>query len=276
MKFSLESAKRLLPIRKKKENKTHGGRTLIIAGQKGFFGAAILAATASARVGSGYTTLMTALDHFPTHKHPDFLTIPLSQTISANFDAIAIGPGLGINSKTEKLLRSLIRQNFENVVIDADAITILSQFKIVSLPKSWILTPHAGELARLLGVSSKLIEKNRMKYALMAQKKFGCHILLKGHKTIILNSDVCIEITSGNSGLAKSGTGDVLTGMIAGFLSQNLNTIQAASLASYIHGSCSKKWVKQKRDSLSLLASDLLNLIPEVIFDLRNKKSQPV
>lgn len=115
-----------------------------------------------------------------------------------------------------------------------------------------------------------------MKYALNAQKKFGCHILLKGHRTIVMNSDDCYEIESGNSGLAKSGTGDVLTGMIAGFLSQNLSTIEAASLACFIHGTCSKKWVDQGRDSLTLMASDLLNLIPEVIFDLRNKKSQPV
>ena len=276
MNFSAKTAKKLLPVRKKSQNKTHGGRTLIIAGQKGFFGAAVLAATASARVGSGYTTLMTALDQFPTHKFPDFLTLPLSPKISTNYNAIAIGPGLGINIKTEKILLHLLKQKFENVVVDADALTVLSRTQVTTLPKSWILTPHTGELARLIDVSSQLIEKNRMKYAFMAQKKFGCHVLLKGHQTLILNSDVCVQITSGNSGLAKSGTGDVLTGMIAGFLSQNLSTIEAASLATFIHGTCSKKWVHQRRDSVSLMASDLLNLIPEVIFDLRNKKSQPV
>lgn len=275
MNFSAKAAKKLLPVRKKSQNKTHGGKTLIIAGQKGFFGAAVLAATASARVGSGYTTLMTALAQFPSYKFPDFLTLPMSQKISTNYNAIAIGPGLGINNKTEKILIHLLKQKFENVVVDADALTVLSKSKITTLPKSWILTPHTGELARLIGVKSKLIEKDRIKHALMAQKKFGCHILLKGHQTLILNSDKCVKIAIGNSGLAKSGTGDVLTGMIAGFLSQNLSTIEAASLACFIHGTCSKKWVDQGRDSLTLMASDLLNLIPEVIFDLRNKKSQP-
>lgn len=159
MKFSLKAANKLLPVRKKSQNKTHGGRTLIIAGQKGFFGAAILAATASARVGSGYTTLMTASAQFPSHKYPDFLTLRLSQNISRNYNAIAIGPGLGINSKTEKLLLHLIKQKFQNVVVDADALTAISKSKIVTLPKSWMLTPHTGELARLLGVKSKLIEK---------------------------------------------------------------------------------------------------------------------
>lgn len=271
-KFNFKKAKKLLPLRRANQNKTHGGKTLIIAGQKGYFGAAVLAATASARVGSGYTTLMTDALSFPIHRHPDFLII--SKTKFPHdwkvYQAIAVGPGLGVNKNTEQIIRSLLKNKVENVILDADALTVIAKKNIYPLRASWLLTPHTGELARLIK-KQKISEASKRKALEEAYKIYQCQILLKGSPTLIMNSEAFIqEVSSGNSALAKAGTGDVLTGMIAGLLAQGLKTEEAASLGSYLHGLCSQIWIKEKRDQLSLLASDLLSLIPQALFNLRN------
>jgi ADP-dependent NAD(P)H-hydrate dehydratase len=271
----LKSLRKLLPKRVSSQNKTHGGKTLIIAGSKNFFGAGILAATAAARVGSGYTTLMTDLKNFPICKHPDFLTLKLNSKFNlwSNYTSIAVGPGLGVNAQTEKIIRSLLKANIQNVVLDADAITVIAKKNIFPLISSWILTPHAGELARLLKMKSSDIELNRKKTLQMAQKKYQCHILLKGSRTLIQNSKMRVQIKTGNKALAKAGTGDVLTGMIAGFRAQGLSVFEAATLAATLHGQTADNWVKSGRDYLSMQASDVLDLIPIVIFNLRKKST---
>ncbi len=251
-----------LPRRKTKDNKTHGGKTLIIAGSQSLFGAAVLAATAAARVGSGYTYLQTDTRHFPVHRHPDFLIKNFGFKDYAHFDAIAIGPGLGVTSRTEKILRLLLKLKIQNVVCDADALTVIAKKKIYPLPESWILTPHTGELSRLIGKQGSLKQ---------AQKKYGCHILLKGAVTKIINSRSKIKVASGNSSLAKAGTGDVLTGVITGLLAQGLSPMQAASLGAFVHGQASQEWTKSGRDHLSLLASDLFEIIPKILHDIRCK-----
>lgn len=270
--FNLKKAKKLLPLRGANQNKTHGGKTLIIAGQKGYFGAAVLAATASARVGSGYTTLMTHAPSFPIHRHPDFLILPKAK-IPQNwiaYQAIAVGPGLGVNKNTEQIIRSLLRNKIDHVILDADALTVIAKKNIYPLRASWLLTPHTGELARLIK-KQKILEAGKLKALEEAHKIYQCQILLKGNPTLIMSAKAFIhEVSSGNSALAKAGTGDILTGMIAGLMAQGLKTEDAASLGSYLHGLCSQIWIKEKRDHLSLLASDLLSLIPQALFNLRN------
>jgi ADP-dependent NAD(P)H-hydrate dehydratase len=269
--FSKQQARVLLPTRDTNQNKTHGGKSLIVAGSNGFFGAAVLSATAAARAGSGYTTLMTDSKRFPVDKHPDFLTIDLliKQNVWINFNAIAVGPGLGISTKTERIIRSLIQQKIAHVVLDADALTVVAKKKIFPLPATWILTPHTGELDRLLATKSRASEQQREELIRRAQVQYGCHILLKGPQTLVCNGSSLVAIKSGNSALAKAGTGDVLTGIICGLMAQGLSTIEAACLGAYLHGQCSQIWVKSGRDHLSLLASDLLDLLPIAIAQLR-------
>ena len=269
--FTLKNAKKNLPIRKNSQNKTDAGKTLIIAGRKGFFGASVLSATAAARVGSGYTTVMTDLKNFPTVRHPDFLVLPIGiqSDIWKKFDSIAIGPGVGVNKMTEKIIRSLLKSNIQNVVLDADEITVIAQKKIFPLISTWVLTPHVGEMARLLNTTSAVINLDRATALQKVQLKYKCHILLKGHATLIQNSKSIFEITTGHKALAKAGTGDVLTGMIAGLLAQGCPALQAACLAATLHGMAAKKWVSSGRDYVSLMASDLLPLIPLVIKSLR-------
>jgi NAD(P)H-hydrate epimerase len=272
-KFNSKCAAKLLPQRHQQANKTAGGKSLVIGGSQGYWGAAVLCATAAARTGSGYVTLMTDLKKIPFYKFPDLLTADLSRPKKSLLkqNAIAIGPGLGTGSKTHQLLKLLLKLKFTNVVVDADALSVCAKKNIFPLPETWILTPHEGELARLLEVSARTIRKDRKKYLQMAQKKYSCVILLKGHRSLIANSKKIYEIQTGNNSLAKAGTGDVLTGIITGFLAQGLTPLDAALVGTTVHGKIADDWINQKNDHLSLLASDLLERLPQTIFRLRKK-----
>lgn len=271
-KFSLQNAKNILPERKKTDNKTAGGKCLIIAGSRGMFGAAVLAATAAARTGAGYVILMTDQKKFSSVKHPDFLLVDYKKQKLADlkFNAVAIGPGLGQSAHTLKILKQLIKLNVTNVVIDADALNLCAKHQLYPLPSSWVATPHEGELSRLLKVSSSSIKKNRIQSAQKAVKKLGCTVVLKGNQTVVATTKKTFIVNSGNPALAKAGTGDVLTGIIAALLSQDLKPVDAACLGVFIHGWLADQWIKNKKDHLSLMASDLLALLPEALYQIRN------
>lgn len=264
--YSLSQVRKTLPHRKKTDNKTHGGKCLVIAGSQGLWGAAVLCAQAASRMGAGYVYLYDPHQQFPAVQHPDFLTL---KTLNKNIDftSIAVGPGFKDSRQLKSVLKKLISLNFPSVVLDAEALNFLSrQQSIKKLPPQWIITPHEGELARLIGVSSTKIRAERIKYIQIAQKKWGCIVLLKGHQTLIADSHQVIEIPAGNPALAKAGTGDVLTGMISGLLSQkNSLPLQVAANAAYIHGYMADRWIKSKKSALSLMPSDLIALIPETL-----------
>lgn len=271
-KFDLKQATKLLPVRKVSANKATAGRSLIIAGSKGMYGAAVLTAKGAARVGSGYVYVLTDGKKFDHCKHPDFLTVVWKNRKSIpNPLAIAIGPGLGKKSQTWVYLQWLVKSSADCVVIDADALNIVAKKNVSKLPSSWIATPHEGELGRLLNLPSTWIRKNRLKAVRMAQKKLGCIILLKGHHSLLATDSETFEIYSGNAALAKAGTGDVLTGMITGFLAQGLEPKSAALLGAYVHGKIADDWLHAKKDMLSLMASDLINAIPDTLYNLRMK-----
>lgn len=287
--------RRLLPERKSSQNKSHGGKCLIVAGSREFLGAAVLSARAAARCGSGYVSLAIPADYFDKQislkavlRNPDFLIRKfdsklIRQIPSDGLSAIAIGPGLGSRPltrvMTSKLIAKLASGSLAPVVLDADALNTVSQFRNVrrpsrnfpaKFPKTWVMTPHEGELARLLNISAKRIQLNREAAVRNAAKEFGCVVVLKGHHTLIASGeDVWINPT-GNSALAKAGTGDVLTGLLAGFLAQGVSTLDAAKLAVFVHGMMADKWLREKKDHLSLMASDLVEEIPKTLHLLRN------
>lgn len=268
--FKFTHARKLLPKRQKTSNKTHAGRSLIIAGSRKMFGAGVLAATAAARVGSGYTTLCVKdFKHFPIVKHPDFLLCKISDIPRQVATALAIGPGLGVDDKTATLLKQVKKRFPENVVADADALNVAALKKLYPFPPRWVVTPHEGELARLLGCGAEKIRANRVESIHEAQKRLGCVVLLKGHRTLVASAEEIFEIDAGNPSLAKAGTGDVLTGIIAGLLAQGLQPVEAACLGAFLHGWIADEWVK-KRDVLSLMARDLVDALPEFLLRLRN------
>ena len=273
--FSLKKFLSVLPKRKKDAHKNAGGKTLVIAGSPEMPGACILCATAASRVGSGYVYILKTSKYFISKNFPDFLIVEkssLKKTIS-NYSALAIGPGLGKSAQNLKILKTLIKSQVPFVVVDADGLNMLASLKNVSLPETWILTPHEGELARLLKTTAQEIRQNRKKYVIMAQKKFKCHILLKGNKTLIASKKHLVQIQTGNKALAKAGTGDVLTGMIAGFLAQGLNPLNAACVAATLHGKIADDWIT-KRDYLGFMASDLLTQIPLQMKKMRAQSSK--
>ncbi|MGZ3787696.1 MAG: NAD(P)H-hydrate dehydratase [Bacteriovorax sp.] len=264
--------KKNLPARGKFSNKTDGGNVLVIGGGRGLYGAGVLAALAATKTGAGYTHLMTDLATYPWVKFPDFIVHPLklSELKGKEHFAIAIGPGLGLQKSKKKYIEYLLKKNFEKVVIDADAITLLSQMKIKKLPPHWILTPHEGELARLLGVPSQKVKNDRTGSLIKAQDKFGCIVLLKGAETLVIDPTQKIyRIAEGTNALAKAGTGDVLLGIVAAMLAQNVPPTNAAVLASFIHGRGSQLWLQNKNDHLSMRPMDLIELLPKVLYELR-------
>ncbi|MEK2688914.1 NAD(P)H-hydrate dehydratase [Bdellovibrio sp. GT3] len=265
-----QEAANLLPPVSVSDNKSSRGKSLILAGSSDYPGAGVLAAKAALRMGSGYAIVgqrnidLSAWDH-PDVIPRDLATIPWQDI---EFDAVLLGPGFGVNDFTSEIIHGLISKE-KKVILDADALTVVAQEKIFPLPPEWIATPHAGELSRLLDWSSDKINKNRVAAVITAQKKLGCVVLLKGHRTLVASANSLSTIATGNSALAKSGTGDVLAGVMVALLAQKMNPAEAALLAAYIHGATANMWVQKGKDPLSMMASDVIDLIPKVLFHLR-------
>lgn len=276
---------RHLPKRTVGSNKSHGGRLWVIAGSGRFPGAAVLASTAAARVGAGYVGLSPLGGTQQTTtlwlKAPDFIALPATVKTLSEFQpcAVAIGPGIGktpvAQAKAKKILKALKTHSEIAVVVDADGLRALGRDP---LPSHWILTPHSGELARLLDWSVKKVDEDRERAIREAHRRFGCIVVLKGHGTLIAAPAVgrrpagaCLlfKNTSGNAALAKAGTGDVLTGIIAGLLAQKVSPLEAARLGVWLHGWLADRWVESGRDHLSLMATDLLASLPEALAEVR-------
>jgi ADP-dependent NAD(P)H-hydrate dehydratase / NAD(P)H-hydrate epimerase len=267
--FTSSSLARLLPKRKSSSNKTHHGHALVLAGSPGMWGAGLLSAGAAARMGSGYVTLASNEEPLEVLRDsPEILTARAGDEglwTKKKWTAVGIGPGLGTGEDTHRILLRLIGENDAPVVADADAITVIAERRIWPLPSNWVLTPHAGELARILkgkGVTARDIEADRFRFALEASEILGCHVLLKGFRTVVASGKKAAVILSGNSALAKAGTGDVLTGMIVGLMAQGLRPSAAAMCAAYIHGKMADEWVRSGRSAGSLQASDLREILP--------------
>lgn len=262
-KYSLNSAKKDIPKRSKNSHKACYGKLLVIAGHEGFWGAGVLACRSALKMGVGYV-------YWASHKNPqtvisripEVLTLKLSAIKDfKKFDAVLIGPGLGVNTKSLRILKTL--RSHPNVIVDADALTLLSQHQM-KIPRTWILTPHPGELARILKSSAPKINKNRTESIQRGVDKIPCCLLLKGHKSLVTDGSQFFEIQSGNESLAKAGSGDVLSGMIAGLSAQGLRPLAALLLGAFIHGFISDIWT-QKFTSHSLNPSDIIDLIPSAL-----------
>lgn len=259
-------ARRMLPPRPMTANKSHFGRALLVGGAPGMEGALVLAGSACARLGAGYT-FMSSPEKIPFDRHPaDFLQKSWKDLKKlSDFSAIGFGPGLGQTRQALKVLESLMKSRHPRVVLDADALTLVARHQLWPLPSGWILTPHAGEMSRILGVPAKEIEADRLGAAREAAKKTGAVILLKGFRTVVHQNQKDYIIGSGNVALAKAGSGDVLTGFITSLLAQGLGPAEAAVLGAYLHGACADHWIAEGHSSRSLQASDLPNLLDGVL-----------
>ncbi|MDI6703834.1 MAG: NAD(P)H-hydrate dehydratase [bacterium] len=260
------------------------GRVVVIAGSIGFTGAAALTSDASLRIGAGLVTLCIprSLNSIMEMKLQEVITKPLPETsdislnmqayeeimeLSSGCDCLAIGPGLGRNPETQELVRKLIQEVDKPIVLDADGINALQCPKILLATKNVVITPHPGEMARLLKKGTDEIQKDRIGISREFAKDYKVVVVLKGAGTVIADpkGDVYINST-GNPSMATAGTGDVLTGMLAGLIAQGMDVISASCLSVYLHGVCGDLAAEKK--GVSLIASDLISEIPGAINSL--------
>ena len=272
---------KMLPKRVQNSHKGTYGHVLNIAGSSQYQGAAFLSSLSSLRVGAGYCMLASCSDVINTvaSNTPDITFLDLGQSgygtipkdsikfISAiaNYDVVSIGCGLnqvgGVDDFTINFLKKN-KSSYTPIIIDADGINIMAKEKMYSMPLNSIITPHPMELSRLMGVDISEIQQNRAKWAWEASKEYDCIVLLKGHETVIAVPSGKIFINhTGNSALSKAGSGDVLTGMIAGFCAQGISLDDAACCAVYTHGITSEIASKSMTE-YCVLASDLIKYIP--------------
>jgi NAD(P)H-hydrate epimerase len=271
--FTERLVRRYLPARVATTNKAKQGHLVIVAGSDGMAGAASLCALAASRVGVGYTTvcssnadtqslLRSVLGAAPGVLFPKESALEVISSQRAT--AYAIGPGLPADPVTVGLLQEL-RSQSRPVVVDAGALTAIAQAPAQRWPESWVMTPHLGELARLLKRSVAELETDRFTAAQEASRQLGSHCLLKGFRSVLGCRQRALLIMSGNAALAKAGTGDVLTGMIGGLLAQGVPSLQAAASAAFIHGRLADDWVRSGRDKRSLLPHDLTDHLPAML-----------
>ena len=281
---TINDAIRKFPKRKPDAHKGDFGHVLVLAGSAGYTGAAYLTSQAAALSGAGLVTLaigrsiydimaskLTEVMVRPFFETKDFSLSLLAEKELINFsekaDSIAIGPGISQNKETQHLMRNLAAKLTKPIVIDADGITAIAGhpdvFKNKKAPIA--LTPHPGEMARLIGKDVAVIQNSRKDVALEAANLYNTVLVLKGHRTIVAspNGDL-YENQTGNAGMATGGTGDVLTVMIAAFTAQGADLFTASVLGVYFHGMAGDAAVRE-RGPLSLLATDLLNKLPDVL-----------
>jgi NAD(P)H-hydrate epimerase len=278
-------AARILPSRSPHSHKGTYGRVFVAAASTGMTGAAALTSAGALRVGAGLVTLGTpkSLNPILEVKLTEAMTVPLPETAEGSLaleakshiietvartkSVLAIGPGLSQHPETVALVHSLISESNTPTVIDADGINALSKSKDIlsSLSPQTVLTPHPGEMARLIGGTVEMLERDRIGIAQRFAETHNVTLVLKGAPTVIAggNGEVWINST-GNAGMATGGMGDVLTGLIAGLMAQKASPFDAAVLGVYLHG-LAGDIVAESIGMHGLMAGDVLNNVPKAI-----------
>jgi len=249
--------------RKDFSHKGNYGHALLIAGNKGKMGAALLAARACLRTGAGLLTVNIPQQDQSTVNVflPEAMTINRNEEISFdNYSTIGLGPGLGTNDDAKKLINDVLEHFKKPIVIDADALNIIAANKDLfnKIPAGSIITPHPKEFERLFGVCEN--DFDRMNKAIQLSEQNNFIIILKGHYTLIADKGKGYFNNTGNSGLAKGGSGDVLTGMITSLLAQNYLSLNAALIGVYLHGLAADLALENQSPE-SLLATDAIDTI---------------
>ncbi len=274
----------LLSLRTPQAHKGEFGRVLILGGSLGLSGAAALCTRGALRVGAGLVTLgiPKSLQFAMTVKLTEAMLRAFSETREGSLDpqglpeilktvehmdVVAIGPGLSQQPQTKELVRHLLPKITRPVVLDADGLNALAEDidLLRKLPLPVILTPHPGEMARLIRQSVDDVQRDRERIASEFAKRYRVIVVLKGYHTIVADIDGTISINeTGNPGMASGGMGDVLTGVIAGLIGQRLSTIDAARLGVYLHG-LAGDLLAAERGQIGLLASEIADTIPKAI-----------
>jgi hydroxyethylthiazole kinase-like uncharacterized protein yjeF len=252
------------------------GRVTIVAGSRGKTGAAHLAAMGALRSGAGLVTVATPASCLPivASMAADYMTEPLAESdegtvrgdavdriVDLTHDVIACGPGLGRTVGAAEFVRGLLDRATVPLVLDADALTLLADDpgRLTGREeRDVVITPHPGEMARLIGASVEEVQANRIEVATDFATTHRVYVVLKGHRTIVATPEGRVFINpTGNPGMATGGTGDVLTGMIAAWLAQLLDAEAACRLAVFLHGAAGDL-AEAGQGQTAMMATDLL------------------
>ena len=277
-----EIVRNIMPVRKPDGHKGTYGRVLVVGGSSGLSGAAALASDAALKAGAGLVTLAVpaSLHDLMEVKLTEVMTkslpetdevsissgaVPTVQELAGNADVLALGPGISTNQNTVSFVRELLTVVEQPMVIDADGLNALAGAEelVANCKATPVLTPHPGEMARLLGIIIEQVQNNRIEAALEAARKYNSVVILKGNRTVVCSPDGTTYINpTGNPGMATGGSADVLTGLVAGLRGQGLSPLEAAVAGVYFHGLAGDLAAAEK-GMLSLTAGDLLDYLPQ-------------
>jgi NAD(P)H-hydrate epimerase len=293
----------LLAPRVREGNKGSYGHVLVIGGSLGKAGAAAMAGFSALRAGAGLSTVAAPTPVLTTVAsfHPEVMTEPLAETeqgtislraFGAGLDSllerktVAIGPGISRNSETAEFVRAIVKRgdtssvvNSVNMVVDADALNAFegSAGQLNGRGRTLVITPHPGEMSRLTGLSIAEIQANRLEVARKFAREHELIVVLKGHRTLVAASDGTVWVNpTGNPGMASGGTGDVLTGIVAGQIAQHpQHALEATALAVYLHGLAGDVAGESVGEN-SLVATDLVRFLPQAFAQMRKQKSEEI
>jgi NAD(P)H-hydrate epimerase len=299
LRVNVATAREIEPLfapRKPDAHKGDFGHVLIIGGSLGKAGAAAMAGMAALRVGAGLSTVATPKSVLPIVGGfaPEIMTEHLAETdagtisgraldydrleeLAAGKDVVAIGPGISRNSETVEFVRRAVDILNLPLVIDADGLNAFEgcATKLDGSQRPLVLTPHPGEMARLTGLSTGEIQRDRVDVARKFAKEHSATVVLKGHRTIIAEPEGAVWINmTGNPGMATGGTGDVLTGMIAGLIAQYPSAVEAAVAAAvYLHGLAGDV-ARNVVGEQALVATDLLSMMPMALDRIHRRAAE--
>lgn len=274
----------LLPLRDPSAHKGDFGHLLVLSGSPGKTGAAAMVCQAAVRVGTGLVTLgiPESLNPILEVKITEAMTEPLPETKEKTLafkaqkkindlilrkNALAIGPGLSLNHETARLIRKIVLKTSLPTIVDADGLSAFAgKMDLIRKNKgSVIFSPHPGEMARLLGIPVREVQQDRIQLARKFAEEYGLILILKGARSIVASPEGEVFINpTGNPGMASGGMGDVLTGMVGGFLSQGLPPLKAAQLGVFLHG-LTGDFVAHKKGEKGMAAMDLIEETPRVL-----------
>jgi len=270
--------------RKPDSHKGDFGHVFVLAGSRGFTGAAYLCAQAALLSGAGLVTvgIPESLNQILAIKLTEAMTRTLPETRQGSLsekafkdieafaekaDILAIGPGLSRNPQTQRLIRKCISRIKKPMVIDADGLNALAGHLDILKKRNFatVITPHPGEMGRLLGLNIEKVQENRAGLAKELSCRYNMVTVLKGNQTVVSSeTGKLYQNNTGNPGMAKAGSGDVLTGIIAAFLAQGAEPFEAAKIAVSVHGLAADLAIKNIA-CVSLLASDILGKLPKAL-----------
>jgi len=272
------------PPREADAHKGRFGHLLVVAGSLGKTGAAVLAGRAALRAGVGLCTIAAPESQQPIigAQAPEYMTEALPETaarslsllaterlleLARGVDAVALGPGLSLDPETQELARALIRDVERPMVVDADALSALAGhlelLRRAAGPRA--LTPHPGEMARMLGIGADAVQTDRLEITRRVSRDYAVALALKGAGTVIGGPDGHVAINpTGNPGLAKGGSGDVLTGIVGALLARGVEAAVALRAGCYVHGLAGDV-AAGLRGEIAMIASDIIESLPAAL-----------